>query len=223
MAITLYPYPKLRITAKGARDHGQLVLRWMSRNALRYLRQVELAGMPAPTVEDLTTWLIEVSDAATEHYDHADIARKCAAGAEFSLDVYDPRFYDRKREAGRRGGSAGVIEVSDEDLLRVKALSHNEAARALNVSRSTVIRRRREFDPSEAELDLLFGVDQSTGEVIEIPETTTPTSEGWPPHDTGDIPAEWDDDPGIRALREAAQQDRHERLISSDMLVGVTL
>jgi hypothetical protein len=204
ISVTLYPYPKLRITSKRSMDHGQLVLRWMSRNALRYLRQVELAGMPQPSTDELAAWLIENSDAADEHFDSADIATKCAAGAEFALDVYDSRYYDRQARAGARGGAAGAIEISDEDLLRVRDLSHNEAARALNVSRSTVIRRRHEFDRPEVLIPLPV-------EILEMSEGNE-TVTGWPPATTADLPL---------LFRSEIEADRAERLYGLDLLAGI--
>lgn len=207
MPTQLFPYPAPR---RGS-EHSTQVIRWMSRNALRQLRQLDLAGSPIPSAGDLADWLIEHSTQAYAHLDATDVAHKCAEAALFALDVYDPRFYDRRATSGRRGGSAGSHEISDEDLLRVRSLSHSEAARALSVSRSTIIRRRRAFDGDTAELTALFGtqghVDTTTGE---IPET----NEGWPPSTTADLPL---------LFRAEIELDRAERLSGLDLLAGVEL
>lgn len=213
-------------------DHSTWVIRWMTISCFRYLTAHQKAGIAFPSTDELAAWLLEVSEPRARQYlDPDDIAAKCADAARFAVDTFDPQRYERSA----RGGRANRIELTDDQLASVLPLSHAEAAKVLHVSKSTVQRRRREWGRVTDEVDPAKGddllADPTTGEVIEILETnedndsvtgeiletTDPATEGWPPRDTGDIPAEWHDDPGVLALREAAQQARTERLTGLDL------
>ncbi|WP_322412085.1 hypothetical protein [Microbacterium invictum] len=157
--IKLFPYPQpgyyRRTGSPEARvknpeqfwNHSTRVIRWMGRNALRQLRQFELHGMPFPSEDELAAWILEACDPhAQKHFDADDVAEKVTSAARWALTAYDPGFYTR----AAKGGSAS-IQITDEQLVSVQGLSHAEAARALNVSKSTIRRRREERGQLDAD------------------------------------------------------------------------
>jgi hypothetical protein len=172
---------------------------WLGRNALRHLHQdYWKRGEALPAADELTGWLWDLARKARDDLSFEKLARVVDEASSWALVEYNPdaEVYVRARKGGSRS-----IQLSDADLLSVRGLSHAEAARVLHVSKSTIRRRRESFDPTEAELDAL----------IVIPET----SEGNNPVTvTDDWRTEFD-----RII--AAELE--ERLSTLDILEGVEL
>ena len=172
---------------------------WLGRNALRHLHQdYWKRGLALPTADELAGWLWDLAAKRQDSLSFEKLTRAVDEATVWALGEYDPNaeVYVRARKGGSRS-----IQLSDADLLSVRDLSHAEAARVLHVSKSTIRRRRDGFDPTEAELDAL----------IVIPET----SEGNDPVTiTDDWRAEFD-----RII--AAELE--ERLSTLDILEGVEL
>ncbi|WP_314854110.1 hypothetical protein [uncultured Microbacterium sp.] len=206
--LKLFPYPKpghrlssgASVEAKQKNperhwNHSTRVVRWMGRNALRYLRTFEVRGMAFPSVDELAAWIVEVCDPkAAKHFDSFEVARKAADAASYALSHYDPNFYERAARGG--AASSTAIVLTDAQLLEVQGKSHVEAARTLNVSKSTIQRNRRTRGPVD-ELDALpvtaaviheskpgATLDDLLDPSLPVPEITIPDT----------IPADWVDE-----------------------------
>lgn len=213
-----FPYPAPRDA-----NHFLTVRRWLGRNALRHLHQdYWKRGLALPSADELTGWLWDIARPAMAHLSHEKLGRAIEEATSWALTEYDPNaaIYERKRRAGAKGGRAGKIQLTAEDLLSVRDLSHAEAAKRLHVSRSTIQRARRDFDPTDAELGILI---PSTGEVIEIPETSEGNDLVTIP-DT--VPRSWLDDfdaDKARAAEEAERLAKAEAENPSWLFEGVEL
>jgi hypothetical protein len=170
-----FPYPKprrhLRVPATGIPedadprrywDHSTWVIRWMGRNALRHLRELEKQEIEFPDVEALDDWLREMVDRqAPQHHDYATVSKiqkQTREAAEYALDVYDSDalVYRRAAKGGRNSRRRSPL------LARLRALptmTVAEQAVALECTPRHVKRLRKQLNWSdfEAEMDELFG------------------------------------------------------------------
>jgi hypothetical protein len=171
-----YPYPEPRLHLRAPDtwpafvplpprywDHSTHVVRWMGRNALRYLHEQHKAGEQPPSVRALATWLLEMTRRqAPQHFGYVTrdkVDYQAESAAEFALREYDPehRVYKRAANGGRKGRPRRSPHM---DALRELAhLKPTPAGRVLGIGPEQVRRLRKQIDriDFEAELNELFG------------------------------------------------------------------
>jgi hypothetical protein len=156
-------------------DHSTRVIRWMGRNALRRLREMELAGEVFPEIEELAEWISEHSTQALSHFDYAKLWEMNVEAAQFALESYDPEYYVRAARGGSRSKRGATY--TEAQLMAVDGLSLREQAEALGCSVATIsrIRKRIKDTPTPEQIVLEEILEQ-------IPQTTA------------DIPMVWADE-----------------------------
>lgn len=116
------------------------------------LRRLNSLALP-PSRGDLAEWVLgeflrlvpadefgSIYDGARGDYSIESARRWALNSADFALENWDPRYRERFRLAGRKGGL--VRKFSGHDLASVAHLSVRKAAEALGCSPSTVMRFR---------------------------------------------------------------------------------
>lgn len=172
----LYPYPEPRFHlrkpptgipegADVARywDHSTEVIRWMGRNALRHLRDLDNRHEPFPDSEALADWILEIARPYSPHGDHltgwAKTEFQAAEAAAYALDVYD---HDHdSTERGRRGGKRSHRRSPLLARLRdLDDLSAAQQAERLGCSVRHVKRLRRKLSQEREEAEFLAELDR---------------------------------------------------------------